>query len=175
MCKQCHSYLSDADVLLQLNSSLDSKNRNDEFEQWNTTSVSHVLIALSGHNGPVCKEVAAKLLQRFLDWYEKNKPDRYYPVCGIEKMYARKCFKNVLLMVKDNPDLSDKELLKMFDEEMVNTEKQPIGSDKKISKKIGSFKGISRYDFSDISLKSNRGLFAAGGIIAVFAFGYYLW
>lgn len=166
MCMQCHSFLSDTQVLAELNQSLNSEK--EEFDQWNTTSVSHVLIAMSGHNGPVCKKVAIKLLQRFLNWYKKNKKDNYYPRCGIEKMYPKKCYSSIIKIANDNPDMEKKELLTLFSKE-IEAETKKI---KRITETLET-RGISRYDFSDIKFK-NKYVVIGSFIIAIGMF-YYLW
>lgn len=109
MCIQCNNSLSDDQILHQLNVMLNCKE--EDFNNFNTTSILHITIYMSGCHGVVCKEVSIKLIQRFLTWYEKNKEDNYFPILGIEKMFPKKCFYSVLETVNNNPNLPNKELL----------------------------------------------------------------
>jgi hypothetical protein len=65
MCRQCHSGLSDETVKAQLQESLD----NPQFEKWNTTSLSHILIAAEGVNGPEVRVIALELAEKFYQWF----------------------------------------------------------------------------------------------------------
>jgi hypothetical protein len=65
MCRQCHAGLSDETVKTQLQESLD----NPEFEKWSTTSLSHVLIAAEGTNGPEARVLALELAENFYAWF----------------------------------------------------------------------------------------------------------
>ena len=65
MCELCHSKLSDETVLGQLTHSL----KNPNFDQWNTTSLGHVLISASGKNGEEARKVAIQLAEEFYKWY----------------------------------------------------------------------------------------------------------
>ena len=65
MCRQCHAGLSDETVKTQLQESLD----NPQFEKWNTTSLSHILIAAEGENGPEARAIALELAEKFYNWF----------------------------------------------------------------------------------------------------------
>jgi len=184
---QCHGFLSDAQVLIELNQVVKCKEK--EFEHWNTTSVSHILIAASGHNGVVCKKVATKVLQRFYDWYEKNKSDNYLPRCGLERMYPKKCFQDILNTIADNPDKTDKDLLelcgKKIEEARKKSKKVTIkdiadsclsdDTDKtyKTDKTVIRTANSSCYDLSDIHI-GNKYVFIGGFIVAL-GICYSLW
>jgi hypothetical protein len=60
---------------------------NPSFEKWNTTSLSHVAIAGTGHNGEPAREMALELLLKFIEW-RRTKPDSYMPESGMESMYT---------------------------------------------------------------------------------------
>lgn len=184
MCMQCHGFLSDAQVLIELNQAVDCKGK--EFEQWNTTSVSHILIAASGHNGEVCKKVAVKVLQRFYDWYEKNKNDSYVPRCGIERMYPKRCFLDIINIIKDNPNKTDKELLELCGKNIEEARKKSkkvtikdiadsctLDDTDNTSKTINKTTGGSRYDLSDIHIGNKY--VVIGGFIVALGICYYLW
>lgn len=68
MCISCHSGLSDESVLEQLKSSLDKK----DFTGWNETSISHACIAYIGVNGEEAKNVAEKLVLKYISWKKEN-------------------------------------------------------------------------------------------------------
>ena len=52
MCYKCHQELSNETIKEQLMNTIITKN----FDQWNTTSISHMLIIGSGLNGNVNKK-----------------------------------------------------------------------------------------------------------------------
>jgi hypothetical protein len=54
-----------------------------KFNDWNTTSVNHLIISMSNQDCPVCKEIATKILKEFVKWYEKNKNYNYFPEYGL--------------------------------------------------------------------------------------------
>jgi len=83
MCFQCHMGLTDEQITRQLRVSLDDPH----FDKWNTTSVSHVAIAGTGHNGEKARELGLELMQKFIEW-RRTKPDGYMPDSGIESMYT---------------------------------------------------------------------------------------
>lgn len=65
MCRQCHSTFTDEQILAQLRESIDDP----KYELWNTTSLSHMLICIEGHNGAEAHELGLKLANGFCDWY----------------------------------------------------------------------------------------------------------
>ncbi len=62
--------MSDETVKKQLTESL----KNPQFEVWNSTSISHLNIIKSGHNGEENKQMAIKLLNQYREWqyYEEH-------------------------------------------------------------------------------------------------------
>lgn len=69
MCWKCHQKLSNEEVLEQLS-------RPDrDFQKWNGTSLGHVLIAASGHNGEEVKKVAKDVLRNYFTWLWKSGPE----------------------------------------------------------------------------------------------------
>jgi len=68
MCLDCHNNLSDDQIQKQLENAL----RNPQFEKWNSTSVNHMKIAASGHNGLKCKLLAEQLLEEYEQWKKFN-------------------------------------------------------------------------------------------------------
>lgn len=68
MCLKCHQGLSDEYVL---QSSLDSLS-NPQFEKWNTTSLSHLFIEISGVNGEECSQLGLQLLDNYIQYKEHN-------------------------------------------------------------------------------------------------------
>jgi hypothetical protein len=96
MCLECHSRLTNDQVLQQL---LDTQ-KLPEFNEWNTTSVSHCLLACAGANGAEARELGFSIMDDFLKWYTNTKKDRYFPECGIEPMPSTQELKNVLNWMK---------------------------------------------------------------------------
>jgi len=92
MCIQCHQNLNNQEVLKQLQAQL----KNSQFEQWNSTSLSHIQLTCAGANGHECRILAISILIKFLQWYEQKKLDCYFPSCGLERMPPKKEIQNVL-------------------------------------------------------------------------------
>lgn len=61
MCFQCHMGLTDEQITNQLR-------KEPKFEKWNTTSVSHVAIAATCHNGELARKMGLELLRGFIEW-----------------------------------------------------------------------------------------------------------
>ena len=85
MCIKCPSGLSDEEVLSQLR--YVNASDGDQFELFNTTSVSHLAIAGIGVNGSEARDVAIEVLQKFRDWYTRSKRNGYSPTGGVQAMY----------------------------------------------------------------------------------------
>jgi hypothetical protein len=83
MCFQCHMGLTDEMVTTQMRETLE----NPQFNEWNTTSVSHVAIASTGHNGEPARELGLNLLKQFIEW-RRTMPDGYMPNSGMESMFT---------------------------------------------------------------------------------------
>lgn len=83
MCFQCHMGLTDEQITNQLRETVE----NPSFEKWNTTSVSHLAIAATGHNGEPARQLGLELLLKFIEW-RRTKPDGYMPESGIESMFT---------------------------------------------------------------------------------------
>lgn len=80
MCFQCHMGFTDEQVVAQLR-------EESNFEGWNTTSVSHVAISATGHNGETARQLGLELLRGFIEW-RRTKPDGYMPESGMESMFT---------------------------------------------------------------------------------------
>ncbi len=83
MCRECHNNFTNGEVVRQLQLVV----RNPDFEMWNTTSVSHLLIAASGRNGTHASNLANTLLDNF-EIFLQGKPNKYLPRTGLEPMYS---------------------------------------------------------------------------------------
>lgn len=64
MCKQCHSQFTDEQIIAQLEIS----QKDPQYGKWNETSISHMVICASGHNGPKAKEMSIALLRGFIEY-----------------------------------------------------------------------------------------------------------
>jgi len=82
MCRNCHDNLSDEEILKQLNELI----KNPQFDEWNTTSVSHLLIEIE-RNKDETKDICNKILDEFEN-YLKTKPYKYLPKNGVEPMVS---------------------------------------------------------------------------------------
>lgn len=120
MCKECHEKMSPEEILRQIKDTLNVVSNNvAEFENWNTTSVSHLVITMSGQDGIEAKEIAVKLFEKFLNWYEWRKWDEYFPKKGLENMYPKKCLRKLLEIVRNSSyEIHPKDLEQMLFEEM---------------------------------------------------------
>lgn len=105
MCLDCHG--TSADVLAQLKQLQERKEYG--FYQWNTTSVNHLLIAMSNHDGAECRDLAVDIMKEFIVWYKANRYDHYLPVYGVVRMYSTECLENIVKFVEENPDATDEE------------------------------------------------------------------
>ena len=65
MCLECHSKLSDEQVIRMWEAVLD----NPRFETWNTTSWSHLLLTISGINGDTAHKIGLKVGWQFYNWF----------------------------------------------------------------------------------------------------------
>lgn len=70
MCFKCHGCISEKDAL----DALKDVNRS-EFHLWNSTSIGHMLILLSGANGEKVHNLTKNIMTEYLKWY-KEKPNR---------------------------------------------------------------------------------------------------
>lgn len=119
MCISCHG--TPEDTLKELTNIYSTKDY--KFNDWNTTSVNHLIISMSNHDGPKCKEIATKILKEFVKWYEKNKNDNYFPECGLEQMYSLGCLNELIYLSIANKDMDDKKLMKLFSDVIENHKK----------------------------------------------------
>ena len=83
MCFQCHLRISDDEIYNQLTN---ITNKYD-FDQWNTTSVNHMLFICLGYNGSSNKDLGIKIMSEFIKYLE-TKPEHYLPGSGVEPMYS---------------------------------------------------------------------------------------
>lgn len=82
MCLLCHEKLSDTTLLSQLT---DCKS-NPQYDQWNSTSLSHFAIMTTGLNGKENQTLALELYRGYIEWAKKSgKPS----VDVIERRLAR--------------------------------------------------------------------------------------
>lgn len=91
MCLQCHNAMSDGEV----RDSVEAELREPHFDQWNTTSLSHILIAACGRNGETVSKLAIELLDTFSKWYNITRNDGYLPSTGVEPMPSKQCIINI--------------------------------------------------------------------------------
>ena len=82
MCRQCHNNISDEEILKQLNECLE----NPQFDEWNTSSLSHFLVEIE-RDRQETKDICNKILADF-EIYLKSKPYKYLPKNGLERMVS---------------------------------------------------------------------------------------
>lgn len=114
MCYKCHG--TPENTQKELTTLLKSKDF--KFNIWNTTSVNHLLISMSNHDGLECRNLAIQIYKKYLEWYEENKKDNYFSECGIEQMYSLSCLKNILIITENNLEEKEETLSKLFSNEI---------------------------------------------------------
>lgn len=148
MCLSCHQGLSDDVIKQQLTDSL----VNPKYEVWNSTSLSHIRISMTGINGKEVQEVATKLYEAYIQWAEEQNPifGKYGngfmltgppPPISFEK-YVLKRFKEELIPLSDkyskdeirnqiyhNENVNDVSLAKLFMDIMTEGERLHPQSD----------------------------------------------
>jgi hypothetical protein len=110
---ECH--VTDEEILKELTDKLNKEKI--DFERWNSTSISHLFIILTNHNGKECQELGTQLIKKFLLWYEENKEDRYSPSFGSTKMYSLTCLENIVYYVENHKE-NQKKLCKLINQEL---------------------------------------------------------
>lgn len=104
MCLQCHNYLSEEDILESLKEDI----KNPQFDQWNTTSINHIVISALGNENLECRKIAIELLEKFIR-YRRSKQfkDFYRKMLGKYTddgfVLSVKELKLILKKVKDYP------------------------------------------------------------------------
>ena len=62
MCGKCHKGLSDERIIEEL------KTDDKKFEEWNTTSLNHMLLIIQGCNGREAAELAYPIAKEYMEW-----------------------------------------------------------------------------------------------------------
>lgn len=62
---ECNSHLTDDQIIYNLKETL----KNPRFIEWNMTSLSHILMIITGINGDDAHALALKLAENFYNWY----------------------------------------------------------------------------------------------------------
>ena len=108
MCLQCHLGLSDETILNQLQDAINKGNI--FFNEYNSTSISHIIIATSGYNGLAVRNTAIELLKMYVDWIKIN------PTYILDENSTPE--KLMQIIKKDNPinDKSIESLEKYFED-----------------------------------------------------------
>jgi hypothetical protein len=107
MCRQCHSGLSDETVIAQLKEALE----NPQYEKWNTTSLSHMIIAIEGTNGAEAHDLGLQLAEGFLEWFLGSTNgawemvQTYIPKSGFEQFPHST---EIRMMIDDAKDVYEK-------------------------------------------------------------------
>jgi hypothetical protein len=70
MCIQCHSSLSDQMVCDQITEQINAGSK--YYHLYNSTSISHFLIATGGYNGIEVKKKAEILLKKYINWLKEH-------------------------------------------------------------------------------------------------------
>lgn len=76
MCLKCHSGISNQQVIDSFQKTLIEP----KFEVWNSTSISHIIIAACGYNGLTARKLALELLGKYMDWLNMPNESNLIPV-----------------------------------------------------------------------------------------------
>lgn len=68
MCLHCHQQLTNEEVLRQMQGTL----VDPKFNEWNETSINHLIITMLGYNGKECAAIAKEISENFLQWKKSN-------------------------------------------------------------------------------------------------------
>jgi hypothetical protein len=88
MCRECHMHIPDDIMLEQLSDTL----KNPHFKLWNTTSLSHILIAIEGYNGEKVHKIALILAEGFYEWYLGLSHGVWQHFYKYKPKYGMECF-----------------------------------------------------------------------------------
>jgi hypothetical protein len=88
---------------------------NYNFEVYNYTSVQNMFIPMVGMYGSEPKELAIKLMKKFIKWYKINKSNKYYPEHGCQLMCSISCLEGSITIAEEYTALSPEEKLKLID------------------------------------------------------------
>jgi hypothetical protein len=92
MCIQCHQLLSDETILRQLTEELATPN----FEVWNGTSISHLVLAVTGVNGTETQDLAINLIDQYQQWAQTNTNSQRAQYATEVSAYSKKIRDKVL-------------------------------------------------------------------------------
>jgi len=84
MCLKCHAGLSDETISLQLQEQLDKDIIN--YTIYNSTSINHIIVAASGHNGLDVRNKAITLLNNYYEWLTSNRQYILDPLLSPERL-----------------------------------------------------------------------------------------
>lgn len=108
MCFECHQNIPNEKVITSLNTIINDPS-DTQFEDWNTTSVSHIIQVSIGVNGDEARMLAINVLKKFIKW-RYTQPVNYLPKNSLELMYNVKDIENDLNYAGSySPDYTNKE------------------------------------------------------------------
>lgn len=96
---------------------------NYDFDNYNSVSIQHIMIAMSGMFGEEAKELATKLMKKFIVWYRATKPDNYFPVCGCQQMYPIAALEGIVTITEEYINVEPKKKLELFNNLIMETQK----------------------------------------------------
>jgi hypothetical protein len=133
MCIDCHK--SAHPLLSELTKMLNHPN----FDEWNTTSVDHIIISASGEDGDQVRSIALELLKKFIEWKSKNDWPKV-PAGGLRPFNAVIYYKSVYdeLVNIDPKSFESRDdrikFLTQLDEKYGNAKNQYTNTNTKFSK-----------------------------------------
>ena len=132
------------------------KNKGLLFEKFNTTSVSKLLVSMSGNNGVKCEKLSISLYKKFVTWYSISKNDCYFPETGFIHMYPLKSLESIIKIYENKEIQTNK--LDLFTNEINKCVKDNTNVDNNTNMEvtIKNSPGVSQYDFSEIQIHKNN-------------------
>jgi hypothetical protein len=126
MCFKCHGGTSEENGVKALKDI-----KSSEFYKWNSTSIGHLLIFLSGSNGEKVHDLARNVLIEYFGWY-KGKTNGLWELWKNpnKQLFAMPTCKQLDFMITDtekfyqeNMELCNDEIFNKYQEYIANNEK----------------------------------------------------
>jgi len=102
MCWACHQQIPKEETKRQYLASLE----NPQFEVWNGTSVSHLMLDVSGYNGYEISDLAFQLFRDYISWIEENNTNEPEAVQVLKETFE--LMSNAMKKLKDDGTTEEK-------------------------------------------------------------------
>ncbi len=93
------------------------------FESYNSVSISNLLMPMSGMFGDEPKELAIKLMKKFIIWYRGMKQDNYFPKYGCQQMYPLSALEGTITIAETYTAIEPKKKMELFNNLIIESQK----------------------------------------------------